>query len=343
MKTLKLSALALISFLSVTFSSCNDKDETPLGITNPAASSIAAQLSTYPDFSILKQALVKTDLLTTLENAGEYTIFAPNNTGITAFLTANSYANIDAVPTAALKQILLYHVMSGRKSSDNIDMPNNYYNTLALHPSTGNPLSLYVGRSSSAANPKINGVSTVINQSSQPNINASNGIIIAVDKVITFQTVVSLLSLNTNLSQLVGLATSGTQADVVAALSATTNKTIFAPTNAAFTAALAPAAGTVPAGFLNGNVTQPNVNSVLKYHVIDGNKDASMLTDNLIVNTFLTIPAQKTFKIMKGSDGSVKIIDTSNLPTKSANVTKANVQATDGMIHVIDKVLNPFL
>ena len=331
MKTIKLSALALIAFFSIAISSCNEEEVTPLGIPNPAASSIAAQFTAFPDYSILKQALVKTDLLTTLTEPGEYTIFAPKNAAFTAFLTANSYANIDAVPTAALKQILLYHVLPGRKSSDNIELPKGYYNTLANAPSSNNPLSLYVFKSSGTSVPKINGT---VNVPLVANINASNGVIIVVDKVIPLPTVVSMLSLNPSLSQLVTLATSG-QADVLAALNTTTTKTVFAPTNTAFDTALA------VGGFLNGNVTPANVNSVLKYHVTAGSQKASTLTNGLIVNTFLSMPTLKTFKI-SNVGGVVKIIDAANLPGTKA-VTTADITCTDGIIHIIDGVLNPIL
>lgn len=332
MKTIKLSALALIAFFSIAISSCNEEEVTPLGIPNPAASSIAAQFTAFPDYSILKQALVKTDLLTTLTEPGEYTIFAPKNAAFTAFLTANSYANIDAVPTAALKQILLYHVLPGRKSSDNIELPKGYYNTLANAPSSNNPLSLYVFKSSGTSVPKINGT---VNVPLVANINASNGVIIVVDKVIALPTVVSMLSANPTLSKLVTLATDGTQADVVTALTKTDSKTVFAPTNDAFDTALA------VGGFLNGNVTQPNVNSVLKYHVTAGSQKASTLTNGLIVNTFLSMPTLKTFKI-SNVGGVVKIIDAANLPGTKA-VTTADITCTDGIIHIIDGVLNPIL
>ena len=337
MKTIKLSALALIAFFSIAFSSCNEEEATPLGIPNPAASSIAAQLSAIPDYSILKQALVKTDLLTTLTESGEYTLFAPKNASFTTFLAANGFANIDAVPTVALKQILLYHVLPGRKSSDNIETPIGYYKTLAFDASSLDFLSLYIYRTAplAASIPKINGSVNAVGA----NINASNGVIIVVDKVIPFQTVVSMLSLNPDLSKLVTLATDGTQADVVTALTTTATKTVFAPTNDAFTAALTTTSTTT--GFLVGNVTQPNVNSVLKYHVTAGSQKASTLTNGLIVNTFLTMPTLKTFKISNVS-GVVKIIDAANLPVVKA-VTTADITCTDGIIHIIDGVLNPIL
>lgn len=70
-----------------------------------------------PDFSILVQALTRSDLTTNyatfLEGDGPFTVFAPNNDAFAALLAelnANSLADIDA---ATLEAVLTYHVANG--------------------------------------------------------------------------------------------------------------------------------------------------------------------------------------------------------------------------------------
>src|SRR5690606_6323792 len=102
MKT-HLTKLAL-SALLFAFVSCSSDDDA----ATPASQPTIAELATSnPDLSILVDALNRTDLTGTLNQDGAFTVFAPTNDAFTAFLSAQGFANLDAVPTAALREILL--------------------------------------------------------------------------------------------------------------------------------------------------------------------------------------------------------------------------------------------
>jgi uncharacterized surface protein with fasciclin (FAS1) repeats len=307
-------------FLAITLStiSCND-DDNDNGNNQPE--SIATIAGRTENLSILVTALTKANLVTTLSNPGTYTVFAPTNAAFTEFLRVKGFANLDAVPTAALREILLNHVISTKNTA--ADLSTKYLKTLAKgSASTDNNLSLYVNKS--GANVRLNGVSSV----TTPDIQASNGVIHVVDAVIDLPTVVTFATSNADFSSLVSLLNRDGQPNFVNTLLGTGPFTVFAPTNAAFTALtneLAPA-----------TVSADNITKVLQYHVVSGNVLAASLTEGQVVTPVLT-PAQ-TFTI--GLAGGAKITDAS---ARVSNIVATDVQATNGVIHVINKVLLPRL
>jgi uncharacterized surface protein with fasciclin (FAS1) repeats len=331
MKTLKLNAFALIAFLAIGISSCSDDDTTTTPV-NPGPGSIAAIASSNANLSLLVKALGKAGLVQTLTDAGTYTVFAPTNT---AFEAANiNAAYIDAQTTPAqidaLKQVLLNHVLATKKTA--ADLTTGYVKTLAKGAaSTTNNLSMYVD---ATAGVKLNGGAKV--DATLLNIQASNGIIHVVDKVITLPTIVTHATANGNFSQLVGKLTSTGQPDFVGILGGTSDSpfTVFAPTNAAFDS-LTPELVT-----LNVTVTPAILTNVLKYHVKAGaNVLAATLTNNQIVTTFLGTTAGQSFTVQLPVSGA-QIKDANNRISK---IVATDVQCSNGVIHVLDKVLLPAL
>ena len=111
-------------------------------------------------------------------------------------------------------------------------------------------------------------------------------------------------------------------AGLVSALQGDGPFTVFAPTDDAFAAA-----GIDLAAFDNDEANQTLVD-ILLYHVIEGAVDAANVTDGLTATTLNG--ANVSFTV---TNGSVMVGD--------ANVTTADVIASNGIIHVIDKVLMP--
>ena len=223
MKTNKNKLAILIAFITMTFSSCSD-DNTIV----PTDNTITGIASRTSDLSILVQALNKADLATTLQGTGPFTVFAPTNAAFTSFLSANGFANLDAVPVPVLKEILLNHVISGDFESTDL-VNNTYIKTLGKgSASATNTLSMYVNTTSGV---RLNGVSYV----TTPNVIASNGVVHIVDAVIGLPTIVTHATANPNFTSLVGALTGPGQPDFVSILSGTGPYTVFAPTNTAFT------------------------------------------------------------------------------------------------------------
>ena len=315
----KIRNLAMIALLAIFTVSCDDDDNNVV-----VDNTITGKATATANLSILVQALVKADLATTLQGSGPYTVFAPTNDAFTAFLATTPYATINDVPKEALTQILLNHVVTGAVKST--DLTTGYIKTLAKGTaSTTNTLSMYVN---TAAGVKLNGVATV----TTADIMASNGVIHIVDKVIDLPTIVTHAAANANFSTLVSVLNRSGQPNFITALSATGPFTVFAPTNAAFTALNTELA---PGGI--AGVSAANLTKVLQYHVVSpANVLAASLTEGQVVTPILT-PAQ-TFTIQL--TGGAKIKDANN---RISNIIITDVQCSNGVIHAIDKVLLPIL
>jgi hypothetical protein len=131
------------------------------------------------------------------------------------------------------------------------------------------------------------------------------------------QNIVDIAVSNPDFSTLV---TALTAADLVSALQGTGPFTVFAPTNDAFAA--------LPFGVLQYLLSDiPALSEVLTYHVVSGKAMSSDLTDNQVLTSLLG----ETLTVKIGAD--VMIND--------AKVTTADIEASNGVIHVIDKVLVP--
>ncbi|WP_229669500.1 fasciclin domain-containing protein [Yeosuana aromativorans] len=282
-----------------------------------------------PNFSSLVAALSTADgnLVSVLSGAGPFTVLAPDNDAFTAFLNGTALAD---VPTDALANILLNHVLGGVVTSTNlVDAGSGYTNTLATGPNMNN-LSLYYNTSSGVM---FNGVSTV----TAADIVASNGIIHAIDTVIDIPTVVTFAVADPNFSTLVSALTTLTPAtDFASILSRNMDGngdginppfTVFAPTNDAF-AALA----SVP--------DEPVLTQVLLHHVVGGaNVTSSDLTPN--GNTVApTLQGQNLTITLPGTNGNIADV-TDGAGNSDIGIIAVDVQAGNGVIHVINKVALP--
>lgn len=309
--------IAFIALTSFTISCDNDDDPVP-----PADNTITGLAKANPNLSILVQALTKAELAGALTEVGPYTVFAPTNDAFVAFLKTTPYATLNDVPKSVLTEILLNHVVSGKVKST--DLKTGYVKTLAKSSTSGmNTMSMYVDLTSGV---KLNGVAKV----TIADVMASNGVIHVVDKVIGLPTIVTHATANPNFTSLVGALTGAGQPDFVSILSGTGPFTVFAPTNAAFTALnteLAP-------GGISG-VSAANLTKVLQYHVANGNVLAASLTEGQMVTT---LQAQQKFTILL--TGGAKIKDVNN---RMSNIVATDVQCSNGVIHVLDKVLLPTL
>lgn len=297
--------------------SCNDNEDEPV-----MSQTIYAIASRDADLSSLKTAVDKAGLAATLDTQGTFTVFAPSNAAFTTFLKANGFASLNDVPAAALKEILLNHVLA--KSVKSTELTTGYVSTLAKGgASTTRNLSMFIN---TAFGVKINGISNV----TKADILATNGVIHKTDAVIGLPTIVTHALANPNFSSLVAALTRSDMPDFVGILSGTASSpfTVFAPTNAAFTSLL---------GELNlanlAAIPKPVLERALKYHVVAGANVASTdLMNNMIVTTFET----GTFKI--NTTAGAKITDANN---RVSNIILTDVQCTNGIVHAIDKVLLP--
>lgn len=310
-KTILKTALLSLTLVALLVTSCKKEDEktTPTP-TTPALKSIYEIAKADTAFSILIAALDKAGLKETLSNTGTFTVFAPNNEAFrkedVTIELINSISDPDEI--LALKNALLYHVLGSKVKST--EVPNAYVSTLYLV--NGNGVSLRT-----ANNPvKLNNEAAVI----AADIDASNGIIHVIDVPLSPQTVVDIALNNPAFSTLVSAVV---KAELVTTLEETPAITVFAPTNDAFTAI----------NFNLNDFSKEQLTPILTSHVLGTQVRSSQIKNGDEVTT-LNMATKLTFNTQSG-------VKFSGGDVTDVSVTTADIQATNGVVHVINKVVLP--
>jgi len=279
-------------------------DEVILPINNGSILDAAMGLA---DFSSLVAALAKANLASTFMMDGEYTVFAPTNEAFAAFLTSLG-VSFDDLTAEALTPILKYHVVGAEAFSNTL--ATGYISTI-YEAIEGFPVSMLVEVDGGVT---LNGSISV----TTPDVDASNGVIHVVDAVLTPTTVVDIAINNSTFSKLVDAVV---KAGLVETLNGNGPFTVFAPTDAAFDQLFTDLG-------VNGieDLTAEQLAPILQYHVVSGNVRSSDLTNGIVatLNGDITIALNEPPTI----NGDAQIIAT-------------DVQGTNGVVHVIDKVLLP--
>jgi uncharacterized surface protein with fasciclin (FAS1) repeats len=304
-------AAALFLILSSVFFSCKKSSSSSSG-----PGTITAQVSAGSNFTLLKSAVVKANLATTLSGTGPFTVFAPTDDAFTASgITANVISSLTA---DALKTILLYHTLGSKVLAADVPAGPN------AKVVTASGDSVFVTNNSAGV--FVNGI-----QVTQANILASNGVIHTIGKVLLppVGNIVEVASSDTTFSFLVAavVRASTGSTNVAAVLSSGGIFTVFAPTNNAFRAA-----GFATIDAINA-ADPATLTTILTYHVIPGRIFSSDLTQGAEP---VTVNGGKlTISLSNGA--TVK----GNSNTTASNIVAANIMATNGVVHVIDQVLLP--
>ena len=287
----------------------------------PIVGTIVAPAYFNKDFTILISAVLAADedILSVLLGPGPsqvgMTLFAPTNDAFAA-------AGITTLPDGAtLSAVLKYHVLDGITLAANL--PET---TVGATPIASLGGDFYL--TNKGAGVFINGLTEV----TATDIEGSNGVVHVIDRTLIppSNNIVEIAqSFNPDeFTQLVAALarTSGENPDLLAALSGEGAFTVFAPTDAAFEALL----DDLGFGSIN-DVPLGTLSAVLQHHVI---ATPRVFSSDLEAGSVTTLNGDITIDPSSGTitDGS----------GNDANLTTTlDVLATNGVIHVIDKVLIP--
>ena len=306
MKALLSSCLVLVMVTG-----CKKDDDD--GTESKTLSTVIAEDS---DLSLLKYAIDKANLTATLNTASlDYTVFAPTNDAFTA-AGLGTIAAIDTKTSTELSFIILYHCLTAKTNASAIATGDNSVTTMATTETS------YLSKKSNG-DVFINGAKVT-----KADINCNNGVIHKINKVILAaeDDIVELAIANPDLSYLVAAVL---RANVQGALSAAGPLTVFAPTNAAFIAAGFPSIASI-------NSADPTtLAAILTYHVVNSRAFSCDLTDGASVATLN--PGKN---VTVNTTSGVQLSGIGNGGNKS-NVTSADNLATNGVVHIIDRVLLP--
>ena len=291
------------AFTLLALAACGTEEKTP-PTNNPGT--IVAVASANTDFSTLVSAIQAAGLVDTLNGAGPFTVFAPTNAAF-AKLPAGAL-NALLADKPALTKLLTYHVVPGKVLAADV---------VKLAEATtveGEKVSI-----------RVENGSVFINDSkvTMTDIQTSNGVIHVIDTVLSLPqpapgTIVAVASANADFSTLVSAIQAAELADT---LNGAGPFTVFAPTNAAF--------AKLPAGALTALLAdKPALQKLLKYHVVPG----KVLAAQVVTLTEATT-VEGTKVTIRVQNGEVFIND--------SKVTMTDIQASNGVIHVIDAVLSP--
>ncbi len=265
-------------------------------------------------FSILTVALARTGLLNTLMKLDQdYTLFAPTDE---AFQAAGLSATaVTQLPKDALSAILLYHVVGAKVPASAVPA--------AAGVTTLNGKQIYVRKNA-------NGVFVNLAQVTLADVMAKNGVVHVINQVLMppTKTIVETAVGNPAFSTLVQavLRASTGSTNVAGILSGPGAFTVFAPTNAGFEAE-----GITPA--VISGIAPDGLTPILGYHVI-GSPVFSIDLVNGMMPTML-LSGKTTITL----NGGAKIKGNGN--STASNIVATDIICTNGIIHVIDRVLLP--
>lgn len=249
-------------------------------------------------FTSLVGALQATDLVAALSGEGPFTVFAP---------TDEAFAALDEVPELeVLKQVLLYHVASGRFNTPEL-LIEEMITTLQ-----GEDVKVSLNDNNEIV---INDTVKLLSA----NIGGSNGVIQIIDAVLippSFQPLPSIVEIAVATPELSTLVGALQAANLVDTLNGEGPFTVFAPTNDAFDALDA-----IPQG--------DALTEVLLYHVATGAFTAEDLLSGQTVTT------------VQGDEVTIQMIDGDVFLNGNIKVSIADIEASNGIVHVIDGVLLP--
>ena len=284
------------------------QDLTQTLMSQPSLSNLTTYLQLYP--TILSQ----------LSSMSNITVLAPSNQAFMAALNSSTGNAFSANNTDAITALFSYHVLNGTYNSFS-EMPE--FVTTALMPGmyanvTGGQAVEAIA-SSNMTNATTTFFSGLLSNSTVVTNGTSNftgGVVHIIDSFLSLPSNISDTAVQLNLRSAAGALNIANLADAVDTMM---DVTCFVPNNAAFQAV----------GGTFATSTPEELARILEYHVVNGTVGYSGTLSN---GTMLTA--------MNGIGLTVTIAD-GDIFVNSARVLTPDVLVANGVVHVIDGVLNP--
>lgn len=279
---------------------------------------VVSVLAADPTTQVLATAIREAGLDSALTGPGPFTVFAPTDAAFGALLTELGLTQAQLLANKPLlTQVLQYHVLNARVARADVPLGK------AVTPLAGG----FFKVDAVAGELRVTDGRNRVSRIAATDISGGNGVIHKLDRVLLpadrniVQTAQSLPDFSTLVEAVVA-------ADLAGTLSGPGPFTVFAPTNAAFAAAL------VELGLTKQQLLADKalLTKVLTYHVLA----ARVLKADVPVGPPITTVQGETFSV----DGSLSITDRNG---RKAAITATDVLTSNGVIHVIDKVILPRL
>ncbi len=259
------------------------------------------------EFKTLVTAVQAADLVGALKSPGPFTVFAPNDAAFGKVPSSAIQNLLKPQNKADLQGLLTYHVVAGEF------MAGDVINKSSMTTLNGQRLDIAV-RDGKVF---VDGAQVIAT-----NIECENGVIHVIDSVVMPKGD-NIVTTAQSAGQFETLIAAAKAAGLAGALSGDGPLTVFAPTDEAFAA--------LPAGTVETLLRPENrgkLAEILKYHVVAGRVFSS---DALSAQSAETLQGQR-----------VRIgLENGQLRVNGANIIMNDIEASNGVIHVIDRVILP--
>ena len=311
MKTLKLFGVLFCAIAIL--SACEEEVGTNNEFEN--VKSVYETIADDPNFSTLVSIVERVELTSVFTQNPQLTVFAPSNE---AFEKLGQ--DLTEMPDHELREVILYHVLGQKITTPEFTQEWEYVSTQSLWSPEEYPLSLYVEKEVEQV--KLNGTISVIT----PDIKASNGIIHKVDEVLMPMNLYQLIQVNKQFTEFVKFLQE--EPEMMYSLQEAQENlySLFAPKNDAFE--------------MIQDITtlwSPEERQhVLSYHVIP--------SEQIRLSQFqhgqeITALNGTTFMVNR-ENNVVTLIDERE---RVISFEMTDIQATNGVLQIVDKVMLPQL
>jgi len=295
--------IGLLAMSMIVLGGCDssgDNGDADNGDDSGSSSTVTELTVNTDNLSTLESAVKTANLASTLGNENNtYTVFAPKNSAFSSIEVGDLTGN-----SSLLEKVLKYHVVAGQEITSG-DISNG--ETQTVETFEGADLTI----SKDGGTVTVNGATVTT-----ADVQASNGVVHLIDGVLLDQAnTAERASITPNLNTLT-TALGATDQDQTLN-NANNTFTVFAPSDAAFMP--------YDVNFLTNNTDL--LSSVLGYHVVKGSAFTSdQLSDG------------DTFTTLQGDKVTVSI-DGGNVFVEGAQVTTADVETNNGVVHLVDDAL----
>ncbi len=304
LRYLLLNGLIFILVITMIQACGDDDDDNGTPTDGDGVGNVVEVAQSNDDFSQLVDALGEAGLVSTLEGDGPFTVFAPTNDAFNSL----PEGFVDSLSNDQLAEVLSYHVVDSEIASGDLQSEQS------VEALAGGQL--FITTNGDVA---VNDTAIV----TSADIEASNGVIHAIDQVVLPDAYQSVVGIVVKRYELQSLEDAAVQANLADTLQEDTENgyTVFAPSNSAFE------------GVDLSGLSQEELQNILAYHVLPSSVPSSALDDSQRVET-----ANGDSLTIEVADETVTLTDNAG---ESYEVTTADLEGTNGVVHIINGVLMP--
>lgn len=332
----RLTLLSLLLVLTLVIAACSSAEPAAPAVEEPVAEEAAEETMAEEEmeeemveetsnsivdiavndgrFETLVAAVTAAGLAETLSGEGPFTVFAPTDDAFAA-LPEGTVESLLEDPQGALTNVLLYHVVDGKV------MASDVVGLEAAPALSGEEIAINASDEGVFLNENVAVIIT--------DIEADNGVIHVVDAVLLPPSMMveeempSIAQIAADAGSFNTLLAALEAAGLAETFAGEGNFTVFAPTDDAFAA--------LPEGTVEALLEDPQgaLTDILTYHVVDG---------KVMASDVVALDAAPT---LSGKDISIMVDGDSVILNENVMVTATDIEASNGVIHVIDAVLLP--